>query len=87
MKLKYNFLVNEIADKKVAVAIGEDSEKFNGMIRLNSVAADIFDMLKEDVTEDDIVAALKEKYDAEEDVISQKVHEFIESLQKSNVLE
>lgn len=87
MKLKYDFIVNEIADKKMAVTVGKDSEKFNGMIRLNSTAADIFEMLKEDVTEDEIVASMKEKYDEEEDILRQKVREFVESLQKSNVLE
>lgn len=87
MKLKYNFIVNEIADKKVAVTVGEDTENFNGMIRLNNTAAFIFDMLKEDVTEDEIVAAMKEKYDAEEEQLRQTVHSFIETLQKSNVLE
>ena len=29
MKLKYNFVTNEVADKIVAVAVGEDLAKFN----------------------------------------------------------
>ena len=57
MKLKYNFVTNEVADKIVAVAVGGDLEKFNGFIKMNDTGAYIFNMLKSDVTEEEIVAA------------------------------
>ena len=57
MKLKYNFVTNEVADKIVAVPVGDDLEKFNGFVKMNDVGAYIFNMLKNDVTEDEIVAA------------------------------
>ena len=39
MKLKYNFVTNEVADKIVAVAVGGDLEKFNGFIKMNDTGA------------------------------------------------
>ena len=36
MKLKYNFVVNPVADKQVAVAVGDDLEKFGGFIKMNN---------------------------------------------------
>ena len=88
MKLKYNFVTNEVADKIVAVAVGDDLEKFNGFIKMNDVGAYIFNMLKNDVTEDDIVAAMKKDFeDATEEEIREAVKEFTDKLRESDVIE
>lgn len=88
MKLKFNFVTNEVADKIVAVPVGNDLEKFNGFIKMNDVGAYIFNMLKNDVTEDDIVAAMKKDYeDASEEEIRETVVDFLAKLKESDVLE
>jgi DNA-directed RNA polymerase delta subunit len=88
MKLKYSFVTNEVADKIVAVAVGDDMEKFNGFIKMNDVAAYIFNMLKEDVTVEEIVAAMQKDYaDTPEQEIRETVEGFIAELKKSDVLE
>lgn len=88
MKLKYNFVTNEVADKIVAVAVGDDLEKFNGFIKMNDVGAYIFNMLKNDVTEDEIVAAMQKDFeDATEEEIREAVKEFTDKLRESDVIE
>lgn len=88
MKLKYNFVTNEVADKIVAVAVGDDLEKFNGFIKMNDVGAYIFNMLKNDVTEDEIVAAMQKDFeDATEEEIREAVKEFTDKLRASDVIE
>lgn len=88
MKLRYNFVTNEVADKIVAVAVGDDLQKFNGFIKMNDIGAYIFNMLKNDVTEDDIVAAMKKDYnDATEEEIKETVSEFVGKLKDADVLE
>lgn len=72
MKLKYNFVTNEVADKIVAVAVGGDLEKFNGFIKMNDTGAYIFNMLKSDVTEEEI---------------RETVSEFVGKLKEADVLE
>ena len=75
MKLKYNFVTNEVADKIVAVAVGGDLEKFNGFIKMND-------------TEEEIVAAMKKDYeDATEEEIRETVSEFVGKLKEADVLE
>ena len=87
MKLKYNFVTNEVADKIVAVAVGGDLEKFNGFIKMNDVGAYIFNILKNDVTEDDIVSAMQKDYkDATEEEIRETVIEFVGKLKDADVL-
>lgn len=88
MKLKYNFVTNEVAEKIVAVAVGDDLEKFNGFIKMNDVGAYIFNMLKNDVTEDEIVEAMKKDFeDATEEEIREAVKEFTDKLSESDVIE
>jgi hypothetical protein len=87
MKLKYNFVTNEVADKIVAVAVGEDLAKFNGFVKMNDVGAYIFNMLKNDVTAEDIVAAMKKDYaDTPEEEIVETVEGFIAQLKESDLL-
>lgn len=88
MKLKYNFVTNEVADKIVAVAVGDDLQKFNGFIKMNDTGAYIFNMLKNDVTEEEIVEAMKKDYsDATEEEIKETVSEFVGKLKDADVLE
>ena len=88
MKLKYNFVTNEVADKIVAVAVGDDLEKFNGFIKMNDTGAYIFNMLKNDVTEEEIVEAMKKDYsDATEEEIKETVCGFVGKLKDADVLE
>ena len=87
MKLKYEFITNEIADKIVAVAVGEDLENFNGFIKMNDIGAYIFNMLKNDVTEETIVAAMVKDYpDENEAEIKETVSGFIAGLKESDLL-
>ncbi len=87
MKLKYNFVTNEVADKIVAVAVGDDLQQFNGFIKMNDTGAYIFNMLKNDVTEDEIVSAMQKDYeDATEEEIRETVGEFVGKLKEADVL-
>ena len=88
MKLKYNFVTNEVADKIVAVAVGDDLEKFNGFIKMNDTGAFIFNMLRNDVTVDEIADAMKREYEGVcEDELRSTVSKFIDNLRESDVLE
>lgn len=88
MKLKYNFVTNKVADKIVAVAVGEDAEKFGGFIKMNDTGAYIFNMLKNDVTEDEIAAAMEKEYEGVGSAeLLKTVKEFIGKLKESDVIE
>ena len=68
--------------------MGDDLEKFNGFIKMNDVGAYIFNMLKKDVTEDEIVAAMQKDFeDATEEEIREAVKEFTDKLRESDVIE
>lgn len=88
MKLKYNFVTNKVADRIVAVAVGDDAQKFNGFIKMNDTGAFIFNMLRNDVTVDEIADAMKREYDGvSEDELRLTISRFIDNLRESDVLE
>ncbi len=88
MKLKYNFVTNEVAGKTVAVAVGGDLAKFNGFLKMNTTAAFIFNLLKEDTTEAEIVAKMRDAFDGVSDSeLEKSVADFLEELRQADVLE
>lgn len=88
MKLKYNFVTNKVADMVVAVAVGEDVQKFDGFIKMNDTGAYIFNMLKNDVTEDEITAAMEKEYEGvTSEELRKTVSEFIGRLKESDMIE
>ena len=87
MKLKEEIVLGSIDGNDFAIATGSLSKRFNGLIKNNPTAAFIFQLLKTEQTEDGIVEAMLEKYDAPEEVIRADVREIIEQLEKLDILE
>ena len=88
MKLKYNFITNEVAGKIVAVAVGESAGQFNGFIKMNDVGAQIFELLKNEITLDEIITEMLKKYpDATEEEARETITEFTDKLIAQGVVE
>lgn len=86
MKLKYNFVVRPVGERMVAVAVGADNAKFNGMINLNETGEFIFGLLSEETNMETIVSALTEKYDISEDEAKKAAEGFILKLKEGGIL-
>ena len=87
MKLKYTFVINNVAGTNVAVPVGAGSEAFRAYIKLNETGAYIFKMLKNDVTREEIIAAvLRDFTDCTEEQVAATVDAFIARLDEAEVL-
>lgn len=78
MKLKDGFITHNSAGEHITVTAGTTA--FNGMIRSNQTAGFIVECLKSDVTKEDIVAKMLEKYDAPRALVEKDVEKIIEQL-------
>ena len=88
MKLKYKFIINDVADQKVAVAVGEGLTKFNGFIKMNDVGAAIFSKLADDITMEDLISKMAAEYpDEPAETVDRCVKEFVEKLKASDIVE
>ena len=85
MKLKSDFITQDIDDTQFVVPVG--AEAFQGIVRSNKTAAFIVDCLKEDTTEEKIVDAMCAKYAAPREEIAADVAEIINTLRGINALE
>ena len=87
MKLKYDFVINQVAGETVAVSVGNNDGQFNGYIKLNETGAEIFKALKKDTTREQIVELLLQKYpDATENQVSESVDELLKKLNGAQLL-
>ena len=85
MKLKSDFITQDIDGVQFMVPIG--AESFQGIVRSNKTAAFIVGCLKEETSEEKIVDAMCEKYDAPRDVIADDAEEIINTLRGINALD
>lgn len=85
MKLKSTFISQDIDDTRFLVPVG--GEAFSGLVRGNRSAAFILDRLKENTTEEQIVDAMCEKFDAPRETIAADVREVLEKLRGIGAIE
>jgi len=84
MKLNYDFEIIDIGGELTMVPI--DVSGFHAVLRLNEVSADIIKLMKEDISEDEIVNEMKKMYDASEEDIKRNVTKVIEHLRSEKLL-
>ena len=88
MKLRYEFAIMDMGGEFAAVPVGEDANKFHGMLKLNDVSADILEQLKKNTTPMKIHLHLKEKYpDSTDEEIAEKLVKFLNQLNHEGLLE
>lgn len=84
MKLKDTYITHDSDGEQILL---DTSSSFAGLIRNNKTAALIVEWLKDDTTQEKIVEAMFEKYDAPKDVLAKDVSDVIEKLRKVGALE
>lgn len=86
MKIKDGFVVRKIANQYMAVPVGARAKELHGMIGLNETAAFLWELLKEDRTEEELAKLLYEEYEIREEEAFQVVKRFRDLLEKEGVL-
>ena len=86
MQWKFPFEKVEIQGTAIAVPVGEHVSEFRGVAELNPTAAFLFDLLKNDVTEEEIVLEMEKKYDAPRELLEADVRRCLETLREKGLL-
>ena len=86
MKAKYTFEIMEIDDQMMAVPVGEEADELHGILKLNQSAAAILELLKEEISEEEIVQKLLEKYESSEEDMKSYVHDYLAELEEAGIL-
>ncbi len=86
MRLKEGVIIQELDGKYVMVDASESSTRFNGIVNLNKTAAFVARQLQSEVSMDDIIKAMTEKYDVSEEVAGANAKRVIDQLQNIGLL-
>ena len=88
MQIKSDFTIQQVGSAYVAVAVGETSKTFHAMIKLNETGAFLWKKLAEnDLTEEELTAALLEEYDVEPEIAARDVHRIVELLRENGIFQ
>mgnify|MGYP002624664993 CR=1 FL=1 len=87
MKLKCSFENVDMGDEIIAVPIGNQAESIHGVIKMNKEGQIIFDLLKKDMSESQIVDTLCGMFDNNREVIEKYVHSVVNQLIQERIIE
>ena len=87
MKIKDGFMLREVASQAMVVAVGEASKNFNGIIRLNSTGKFLWELMQNDISEQELVEKMISEYDVDEDTAKKDIDVYLEILRGADLLE
>lgn len=87
MKLKEGFITYNTGDENLLIATGEAGKSFNGIVRNNETAAFIAELLKEEITEEEIVNRILDTYDVDEKTAKKDVRKLLDTFKREGFLE
>ena len=85
MKLKDEFVVHDTGSEIVVVGTGDSG--FSGVVRGNRTLGAILELLSEDVSKEQIVAAMEARFDAPEGAIERDVSHAVEELRRIGAID
>lgn len=81
LKIKKGFLLRRLGEEYMAVAIGEASKTFNGMIRLNDTGVFYWRELEKGTSAEELAAKTLERFDGvDEETARRDVDEFLDTI-------
>ena len=87
MKIKDGFMLRQFGEDYIVVAVGDDAEDFNKLITLNSVGAYIYNLLNNDMTYEEIVSVVLDKYDADRKTVENDINIFLADAKKAGLID
>ena len=87
MRIRQGFVMRDVAGQAVAIATGEASKSFHGMVKLNDTGAAIWRGVEEGLDEAAIAECIAAKYEVDSDRARQDVDAFIARMREAGLVE
>ena len=87
MKIKEGFVLRDVAGQAVAIAVGEASKTFHGMINLNSTGKVIWQGVEKGLSVDEIADKLVEQFEVDHETAKCDAQKIIQKMQDAGVIE
>ena len=86
MKIKDGFILREVANSFVVVAVGSAVKEFNCVITLNETGAFLWKQLENGTDKEALIDALLAEYEVDREVAEKDVDAFIAKLTEAELL-
>ena len=87
MKLKYEFIVREIAGEYVMVPMGAAALEFSGMASTNAVGAFICEKLKQETTPEAVLDSICREFEIDRATAQADLNAFLDDMRKVKLLD
>ena len=86
MKAEKNVILREIAGEYILIPTGELALKYPGIFAVSELGAAIWGLMQNETGEEQIIAALLEEYEVDEETQRADVAEFLQSPREKKLL-
>ena len=69
------------------IPTGRTVQSFDGLITVNEVGADLWNMLQSEVTFDDLLRGILTIYDVDEETAEEDIRQFLDTLRERGILD
>ena len=87
MKIKEGYILRNVAGSFVVVPVGNATLEYNGMMNLNETGAFLFGKMIEGISREDLIKALTDEYDVDDETAKKDVDAFIEKVKEQDLFE
>ena len=87
MKIKEGFITKKVAGDVIVIPAEQALVDFKAIITLNETGAYLWELLKKETTEENMVEALLEQYDVDAETAKKDIKEFIGILSEKGLLD
>ena len=87
MKVRKDFVLRETAGDYMIIPTGRTVRSLDGLITVNEVGADLWNMLQAEVTFDDLLRGIITIYDVDEETAEEDIREFLDTLRERGILD
>ena len=86
MKIRDGFILREVADSFIVVAVGEAVKTFNGIVNLNETGAFLWKILEQGATKEELLKKLTEEYDVDDATAKKDIDAFVAKLEEAKLV-
>ena len=87
MRIKDGFMLRNVADMNIVVPVSQNALDFKSMLSLNETGAFLWQLLKQDIPEEELVQKLMDEYEVDEDNAERDIREFLDEIRETGALE
>ena len=87
MKIKDGFILRNVADNNIVVAVGNATLDFSGLITLNSSGVFLWSLMQNDVTIEEMTIKMCETYEIDFETAKTDITDFVSTLKGAGIIE